>query len=748
MKITYRRATSEIGSAMIWTLIALSMGMLLLVPLLTFVSTNLIATKTRTELVSDYYTADSGIEAAIRNAEINPASFPLPPSLTPLISVSVPITTLIGGRLPTVFMTRTAQVSGGTSGTWSSQSNPVDTNLNGCSLILQNSQDLFWTVGDQGAILYYDGSGFVQQNSPTTKKLTGVSFVNSTTGFAVGQRNGSNPTILATSDSGTTWSLKWQSTNFKKNLNSVSFANSTTGWAVGENGTIIKTINSATSWDTQYNPTNLDLYGVSFANNALNGFVVGQDGTILITSNGGTTWTASSSPAGAADLNGVYILHDNPNLGWAAGNSGVILRTTDGGQTWNLSSNSQQLTSNKLYSIYFADSNNGWAVGEAIDDITPILRSTDGGVTWDLDGNPTDHRIQCIVGNSTSDVWAAGEKGSILTYNGLVWTDQQSLWSGTVKGIQVYNGSQAIAIGEQGRILLYDGSSWADPYVWSGGQNLNTIAYRNNHFAIAGDQGLVLLYDGQSFTQATTNSSRRLNSITYASDQELWAVSDKGGDSCDPGRATILHSTDGGQNWSCVATGINGDLEGVDFTSTGNGWAVGESGTLLQYTAGSWVSASSGSSYDLMAIDMLSATQGWIVGKHGTILKFNGTVWTPQSSGVTDNLYSVFFLDQNTGWAVGQNGTILEYSNSVWSQTSSATNKDIFGIAGTSACIMLAVGEDGTVVTRYCQGECNLFTVTSSVFSTKNPSLKTADIEAQVKICNNLPTTITAWVVK
>ena len=46
----------------------------------------------------------------------------------------------------------------------------------------------------------------------------------------------------------------------------------------------------------------------------------------------------------------------------------------------------------------------------------------------------------------------------------------------------------------------------------------------------------------------------------------------------------ILHSVNGGANWSQQNSGTNYDLYGVDFADLGTGWAVGDNGTILKYS--------------------------------------------------------------------------------------------------------------------------------------------------------------------
>jgi hypothetical protein len=61
-----------------------------------------------------------------------------------------------------------------------------------------------------------------------------------------------------------------------------------------------------------------------------------------------------------------------------------------------------------------------------------------------------------------------------------------------------------------------------------------------------------------------------LNDIAFADSLVGCAVGDVG---------TILHTSDGGQNWQMISTGFADDLHVVVFTSAQRGWIAGGGGT-------------------------------------------------------------------------------------------------------------------------------------------------------------------------
>jgi len=83
-------------------------------------------------------------------------------------------------------------------------------------------------------------------------------------------------------------------------LQSVHFTDNNTGWAVGPGGTILKTTNGGTNWNSQ-------------------------------ASGMGTNWNSQTS--GTTDWLLSVHFTDN-NTGWAVGSGGTILKTTNGSVTF------------------------------------------------------------------------------------------------------------------------------------------------------------------------------------------------------------------------------------------------------------------------------------------------------------------------------------------------------------------------------------------------------------------------------
>jgi photosystem II stability/assembly factor-like uncharacterized protein len=137
---------------------------------------------------------------------------------------------------------------------------------------------------------------------------------------------------------------------------------------------------------------------------------------------------------------------------------------------------------------------------------------------------------------------------------------------------------------------------------------------------------------------------------------EGWAVGDKG---------TILHFSGG--SWGIISSPVTNTLRSLFMLGSTNGWAVGDGGTILRYQgAGQWMKIASPTNLDLHSVYMLDSNHGWIVGKSGTILHYDGTMWTIVAALTTVDLHSVIQVGAQEAWAVGDSGTIIHWNGFAW----------------------------------------------------------------------------------
>lgn len=129
----------------------------------------------------------------------------------------------------------------------------------------------------------------------------------------------------------------------------------------------------------------------------------------------------------------------------------------------------------------------GWVLPAPADTLHWVTQTT--GVAVALNG---------VWGNSPSDVYAVGDGGTILHYDGTTWAAEPSGTAVSLHGVWS-SGAEVIAVGDSGTILHFNGSAWiADS---SGTRaNLNGVSGKPGGDVFAtGDSNAFVRFDGAAW---------------------------------------------------------------------------------------------------------------------------------------------------------------------------------------------------------------------------------------------------------
>ena len=222
-----------------------------------------------------------------------------------------------------------------------------------------------------------------------------------------------------------------------------------------------------------------------------------------------------------------------------------------------------------------------------------------------------------VWGSSPSDVYAI-ERGSstptslgsiIYRFDGAAWSSQygrgchypcdpflNAVWSSSPTNV--------FAVGDSGFIVHYDGTAWA-PQTSGTTQHLNAVWGSGAGVAIfaVGNGGTILSFDGSSWHAQTSGTTQPLYGIWGASAVDVFAVG---------GGGTILHYD--GNAWTTQVSGSTQTLHGVWGNSGSSVYTVGDASTILRYDGTNWTPQLAGASMDLRGVWGSSPTNVFAVG--------------------------------------------------------------------------------------------------------------------------------------
>jgi hypothetical protein len=348
---------------------------------------------------------------------------------------------------------------------------------------------------------------------------------------------------------------------------------------------------------------------------------------------------------------------------------------------------------NRLNGIWGSAAADVWAVG----DYGTILHWN--GDFWSASVSGTPFNLNGIWGNRADDVWAVGqgtnEGSTILHWDGTGWSPVQSESKATLQGVWGSAPDDVWAVGES-TILHWDGSAWS--IFPSGAAELLDSVWGSGPDDVwaAGVTGTILHWDGRSWR--TGAPAATAGKVWGAGKDDVWTQGGLSG--------TILHWT-GGPLWIDTPSGTTKGITGFWGSSYRDVWAVGLDGTILHWNGALWSPARSGTTLSLLSVWGSGAHDVWAVG-FGAILHWNGVSWNAFHSSVTASDLNGVWGDDRSGevWAVGGGisgkGTILRFRDEAWIALDSGA-PNLYGVwghraAASNALEVWAVGDGGTVL--------------------------------------------------
>lgn len=429
-------------------------------------------------------------------------------------------------------------------------------------------------------------------------------------------------------------------------------------------------------------------------------WIVGERGAILHHDGRYLTIAYQSSDM----LNTVFA--DSATDVWAAGYGGAILHYN--GSTWNRVRDFED-KSLVFNSIWARGPNDVWAVGAVypVAPLTPIAVVVHyDGTNWTKQNIENYYYAYAVWGNAAGRVWI-GASGfatmkfvsAILRPTGGGFTTEWSMTNGTtVFGFYGYSDRDVWAAGESGQLMHYDGATWSLLPKLPAGHLRAFYGATDKDLWVCADSGVLYHYDGTSWLPAASYTTASFVGIWGASARDIWAIAEDG---------TRVHYD--GSGWSVVALPGGNNMRGLWAASPDDLFAAGDYGSVVRYRGTDWqqarYSGSSSSSYG--GIWGTAATDVWAIGAE--LAHFDGSSWTAESSPTYVNYMGLWGSGRSDIWAVGgtypSSGTIAHYDGTRWKHAVWSGGLALRGVWGSGANSIWAVGETGppgtSLILRY-----------------------------------------------
>jgi len=585
-------------------------------------------------------------------------------------------------------------------------------------------KDRGFIVGDNGLLLSTKNGGMSWKDSSLdmSDRLTGVAFLNDSTGFICG----SYQSLYKTTNAGSSWqkiSIGAASNYYA--LKKITFFNATTGFILGSGSSSFRTTDGGITWTPVTLPSGYTYNDVCFISPS-NGFIVGNNagGLVLVTSDGGSTWSFSLNDYGPSlycvgtDKAGKRLMMagggaSSEFLGYNGRN---ILSSTDGGATFTVQSRNARL---RYRDIFFLNDSTGYMVGE----YGTALKTSDYGESW----QPLKNIPAVINGNMANRIFFTDALHGYAGSDNIFKTaDGGQSWTKTTSpgGVTQYIPRQLHFFDEQTGLVLNPGSVYKTVNGGASWQLVVSPSQSNflmDFAASPGGRALAVGYGGYARISADRGSTWSPANLTtnkfltsaYFYDDNIGFIG--------TADTTLFKTTDGGNYWEQINTGIPLQISALHFTDPLAGFMVCNSNDGI-----SWIYQTSDGglswryvrteSEDLSHITGFSTL--YMSGGNGMVLK-SGKNQRPVLPGYIYGLDSACVNRSNLFTTGPMSGVSYNWSLSGGGVSKPSTNTDsvYFNTPGTYALSLSVSNACGTSATR-------TFTSTAVVFA---PLITTQD---------------------
>jgi hypothetical protein len=269
---------------------------------------------------------------------------------------------------------------------------------------------------------------------------------------------------------------------------------------------------------------------------------------------------------------------------------------------------------------------------------------------WALVTSPTAEDLHRLFALDEQNIWACGNKGTILCFDGSQWypEDIPPLVDNDLFDIHLISPDKGWCVGDNTMLALENGE-WSVLLSYSKKRLCAFTMLDDTTGWVGDDQGIVYTFDGDTLLEYDTLGSTAVTDILGLSHSDVWA-------SC----GSSLYHFDGG-SWFCDTVFSGAQINVLHSTGGSSIWA---GGTALYFNNGSawemWLFPIA--NHEAFGVDNFGPESVTVCGEEtgtGFIYSFCDTLWTAMSLQRDVPLYSLVGFANGDGWVVGAGGTIL-----------------------------------------------------------------------------------------
>ncbi|MEW5849140.1 MAG: hypothetical protein AB2A00_10005 [Myxococcota bacterium] len=345
--------------------------------------------------------------------------------------------------------------------------------------------------------------------------------------------------------------------------------------------------------------------------------------------------------------------------------------------------------------------------------------------------------LHAVFAFSADDVWAVGDRGTVLHYDGNAVTQTPAPATADLRAVwSPYRGN--VWVGGNGVLASWDGSEWRR---FQTSHNILAMGGRSEADVWALSETAVVRFNGTEWSSVKNVVGAK--DMWVAPQDDVYVLvdgwthhwKDNRWRTFANGEAPLLERLSGN-----TAGEIRGTESGAVFRLAGESWVriternaepllrdlvtlwvddrgptyiAGRAGTLARVADGNHeILAGPSRMEHLYAVSGSAPDDVWMAGRNGVILHWDGTAVSVHAEGRNGGTayYDAWMVGRDDGWLVGERGTALHWNGHGWLTTETGTGVNLFGVWAADANHVWAVGDGrgswpGYGVIRFWDGQ-------------------------------------------
>jgi len=267
---------------------------------------------------------------------------------------------------------------------------------------------------------------------------------------------------------------------------------------------------------------------------------------------------------------------------------------------------------------------------------------------WMLIDSPTAQDLHALFAVDSNTIWACGNNGTILVYDGLAWNTVSISLNVDLLDLFFISPEKGWCIGEN-TILVFEQDAWSTLLSFSKKKLCSLFLFSDSVGWMGDSDGRIYYFDGDTITEYSVLDTVAVTDIVGFSPSDMWA-------SCG---SSLFHFD--GANWEHDTTFTGEQVNALSSPDAFRIWGTGSK--LFYYNGNFWnledLPKQNGNAMDVF---FLNSNNGIICGVYegkGFIVCYDGITWVEESIQRNVVLNSITGFTNGTAWAVGNQGTIL-----------------------------------------------------------------------------------------